>query len=184
MAAIRPNIWVPRSPTYVPWRRFSGRTRGRLARLPDRPFASLPICGKTGRRGSPLTALAHGSARHLNQRADPLAQCLQPVAVAAVEQLGRVADRVTELAVVRLPPHVASPARLPGELFDVHALVEAELRVRAAQARVLDTTPGADAGAVRERVVVDPDHPRFDLVRHPLPLGAVLGPDRGAEAEL
>src|SRR3954447_12508544 len=154
-----------------------------------------PTCGSPDLRLRPLTeiqrnargtlaALAHRSARHVKQRPEALTQGLQAVSVAAVEQLGRVANGVRELAVIRLPPDVARPAGLPGELLDVDALVEAELGVRAAQAGLLHAAPGADAGAVRERVVVDPDHPRLDLVRHALALRAVLGPDRGPEPEL
>src|SRR5689334_15382586 len=123
------------------------------------------ICAKCGTsRGCCLLPLAHRPPRHREERQEPFPQGLQPVAVAAVEQLSGGPDRVAELAVIRLPPHVASPARLPGELLDVHALVEAELGVRAAQAGLLDAAPGALAGTVGEGVVVDPDHPRLDLV--------------------
>src|SRR5256714_8663260 len=83
-----------------------------------------------------------------------------------------------------MPPEVAGEPRLPGDKLDVGALVKAELRVRAAEARVLDAAPRALAGAVAERVVVGPDHARLDPAGDPLALLAIRGPDRGAEAEL
>src|SRR5262245_14051290 len=133
------------------------------------PLPSFPIA-QQGRFGHllGLLALLHRAPRHLDQRPEPLAQRLQAVAVAAVEDLRRGADRVGELAVVWLPPQIPCPAGLPGELLNVHALVEAELGVGAPQAGVLHSAPRALAGAVGEGVVVDPDHPGLDLVRHPL----------------
>ena len=66
----------------------------------------------------------------------------------------------------------------------LRALVEAELRMRAAEARVLHAAPGALAGAVRVGVVVGPDHSRLDLAGDPLALVAVERPDRCPEPEL
>src|SRR4029077_8039049 len=97
-----------------------------------------------------LLALLHGPPGDLHQRPEALAQCLESVAVAAVSQLRRGADGVGQLPVIWLPPHVPGPAWLPGELLDVDALVEPELRVRAAEPGILDAAPCALAGAVRE----------------------------------
>src|SRR3954469_23067209 len=137
---------------------------------PDPPPASAP--------------LLHGSPPDLQQRRRPLAQRLRARLPFAVEDLRRGADGVAEGLVVGVPPEVAGQARLPGVGLDVDALVEAEFGVRAAEAGVLDAAPGALAGAVAEGVVVDPDHSRLDPPGDAGAALAVLGPDRGAEAEL
>src|SRR5215207_7752325 len=132
----------------------------------------------------PLEHVAQRLAAHTGQRQRAAAQRARLVGVAAVEQPRRGLHRLAERLVVRVPPEVARARRLPGHELDVHALVEAELRVRAADARVLHATPGARAGAVAEHVVVHPDHPRLEPPGDALALRAVHGPDRRAKAEL
>src|SRR4051812_48448927 len=131
-----------------------------------------------------LAALLQGAAPDLHQRCRTLAQRFGPDLAFAVEDLRRGFDRLAQGLVIGVPPEVAGQARLPGVGLDVDALVEAEFGVRAAEAGVLDAAPGALAGAVAEGVVVDPDHPRLDPPRDAGAPLAVLGPDRGAEAEL
>src|ERR1051326_2552670 len=147
-----------------------------------------PLLGKVKwnpYRGTPLTApLSQSTSPYREQRSGALAQRLGADGALAVEQLRRGAHRFPHRLVVRVPPEVAGQPRLPGVHLDVYALVEAELRVRAADARVLDAAPRALAGAVAEGVVVDPDHARLDATGDPRALLAVLGPDRGAEPEL
>src|SRR4051794_9917128 len=159
----------------------------RVAEFPHRgvengPLGSAPAGVRE--RAALAAALLQRAPADLEQRAAALAQGLRPLRTLAVEQLRRGADRVAEGAVVGVPPEVAGEAGLPGVVLDVGALVEAEFGVRAADAGVLDATPGALAGAVAEGVVVDPDHSRFDPAGDPLALLAVPGPNRGAEAEL
>src|SRR4029077_3306933 len=132
----------------------------------------------------PSAALAQGAGADLEQRPCALAQGLRASRALAIEQLRRGAHRFAQGAVVGVPPEVAGGPGLPGVHLDVDALIEAEFGVRPTDAGVLDAAPGALAGAVAEGVVVDPDHARLDSPRDPRPLLAVLGPDRGAEAEL
>ena len=88
------------------------------------------------------TEAAQRPARHLEQRHGALAQRALAVGLAgAVQQLRRRADRLAQRLVVRVPPEVAHPAGLVDDQLHVHALVEAELRVRSAQSRVLDPAP-------------------------------------------
>src|SRR3954453_23331431 len=63
------------------------------------------------------------------------------VLVAAVEQLCRRMKAGPERAVVRVPPEVARARGLPRDVLHVHALVEAELGVRAAESRLLHPAP-------------------------------------------
>ena len=119
----------------------------------------------------------------LSQRESALPPGLPAVGLTAVEQPSGRLDAVAERLVVGVPPEVADAARLPHELLDVDELVEAELRVRPAEAGVLHPAPGALAGAVGVHVVVDPHHAGLQLPRHALAAQAVAGPDRGAEAE-
>src|SRR5215207_2941266 len=132
----------------------------------------------------PLEHVAQRLAAHSGQRQRAAAQRARLVGVAAVEQARRGLHRLAERLVVRMPPEVARARGLPGHQLHVHALVEAELRVRAPQARALNAAPGARAGPVAEHVVVHPDHPGLEPPGDALPLGAVHRPDRGAEAEL
>src|SRR5687768_2744888 len=110
-----------------------------------------------------------GAAQHLpadpRQRQGAALQRAELVVVAAVEELRRGVDAPAERLVVGVPPEVAGQRRLPRDLLDVDTLVEAELRVRAAEARVLHAAPRALHGAVRVHVIVDPDHPGLDAAR-------------------
>ena len=171
----------------------SRSTPSRAVRSPKsrrRPRSSIAVL--TRGDSSPSSDRSSGQRRFLRSVRRPTASsgpapsrsAAVRVRALAVEQLRRGADRLAEGAVVGVPPEVAGQPRLPGVHLDVDALVEAEFGVRAADAGVLDAAPGALAGAVAEGVVVDPDHPRLDPPRDPLALLAVLGPDRGAEAEL
>src|SRR5687768_12206614 len=84
-------------------------------------------------RGCASAVLAKGASADPKQRQAALAKRLQPLAVAAVEQTSRGAHGLAQGTVVGLPPEVSGEARLPGDQLYVHALVEAELRVRAAK---------------------------------------------------
>src|SRR5882757_10833600 len=106
-------------------------------------------------------AAADGAAADPQQRPGAIAQGPRPYLAAPVEQLRRVAHRLAQGAVVGVPPEVPRQPRLPGVHLDVHALIEAEFGVRAAEPRALHPAPGALAGAMAEGVVVDPDHPRL-----------------------
>src|SRR3954454_16133587 len=70
------------------------------------------------------------------------------VVVPPVEQLRRGVHRAGDRLVVGVPPEVAQARARPGHELHVDALPEAELGVRAAEAGLLDTAPGAGAGAV------------------------------------
>ena len=118
----------------------SSRPQSRAPRAPDR--------------------VARQPRAELQQRPDPVAQRAGADRRAAVQDRRRLAQRLAERLVVRVPPGVADRRGLPHAQLDVHALVQAELRVRAAEAGVLDAAPRALAGAVAEHVVVDPDHAR------------------------
>src|SRR6516165_12533862 len=83
-----------------------------------------------------------------------------------------------------MPPQVADPRGLPDPKLDVHALVEPELGMGAADTRVFDAAPRALARAVAEHVVVEPHHPGLELACEPLALAAVACPHRRAEPEL
>src|SRR4051794_13803561 len=102
----------------------------------------------------------------LGQRRRPSAQRGPLIRVPAVEELRGGVHRLAERCVVRVPPEIARARGLPHHLLDVHALVEAELGVRAAEAGVLRSAPGALAGAVRVHVVVEPDHPGLEPTGH------------------
>src|ERR1019366_3016564 len=101
----------------------------------------------------------------------------------AVEHRGGLAQRLAQRFVVRMPPGVAQGRALPHAQLDVHAFIEPELGVGAAQAGVLDTAPRALTGAVAEHVVVDPHHPGLQLAGDPLALAAIGCPNRRAETE-
>src|SRR5882757_830191 len=104
-----------------------------------------PVPGSAAARRS--ATLAQGAPAHPQQRHGALAERLGANGALSVEGLGRGADGFAEGAVVGLPPEVAGQPGLPGVHLDVHALVEAEFGVRAADARVLDSAPGALTGA-------------------------------------
>src|SRR3954452_710329 len=84
----------------------------------------------------------------LRQRTSARLQSLDLLLSRPVEQLRGRSQRLRERIVVRVPPEVLELRRLPRDVLDVHAFVEPELRMRAADSRVLHTTPGALAGAV------------------------------------
>src|SRR3954471_6940231 len=130
---------------------------------------------------SALEDVSDRLAAHPHQREEAAAQRARLVGVATVEEAGGGLHCLPERLVVRVPPEVARARGLPGHELDVHALVQAELRVRAAEAGALHAAPGARAGAMAEHVVVHPHHPGLEPARDALALRSVHRPDRGAE---
>src|SRR3954467_8961898 len=130
--------------------------------------------------GGPPRLQSASSTEHLapepRERAGAALQGLALVLVAAVEELRRRVEARAERAVVRVPPEVPRARGLPRDVLHVHALVEAELGVRATEPRLLHAAPRALEGAVRVHVVVDPHAARLETARDPLALLAVEGP--------
>ena len=178
----------PRGAEHVALRRVAGgdaprpspatcappRGHGRAARSPASRRRRPSVRGRRRRGGSaesPPTCARPTFVRRGPNGPSPAAAGSRPRA--ALRRAGRCARRAgasTPGSPFRAPRRRAATRRRAvrdgsqDTSLDVHALVEAELRVRAPEAGVLDAAPGALAGAVRVRVVVDPDHARLDPV--------------------
>src|SRR5262245_49563535 len=101
-AAIRPHYWGP--PISCPCdgpeiQRKCARHASNAACCLYEKFAPPPLFAARAGPACASAPLAECPAADLQQRPEALAQRLEPVAVTAVEQLRRGADRVPELAV-------------------------------------------------------------------------------------
>src|SRR4051812_22612475 len=102
-----------------------------------------PVCSASRAPVSALEHVAEHLRPELGERDGAALEGAELVRIAAVEQLRGRVHRLAERLVVRVPPEVPRARRLPGDELDVHALVEAELGVRTADARVLHAAPRA-----------------------------------------
>src|SRR5947209_3474168 len=78
---------------------------------------------------------------HLHERHGSLAQRAGADRGPPVEDRRRLAQRAAERLVVRMPPRIADPRRLPAAQLHIDALIQAEPRVGPPQPGLLNTAP-------------------------------------------